>query len=314
MLALIDQLPEKVLSLGDLVSLSFRKFRQNIGLYWNALIVPALGAAVGADGAFFAFDHWVTIASKSMLAIGPFALHMGLVLLGLVIWFVSVWELLLRASAIIRCVLGLDAHYLDAYGSIKSRSWSIFWAYNLILLPPLVSLLLWTFVAFLFVSLIPSQDPLRLIVGSLGFGVIGFGLTVSISVSSLFGAILVAIIACETGTFSHYLHRATFLFKLRFLRGGSFICLMTMSLVLVYIACFSPIFLLAIIEQYCHVDLGLASKSIYVQFLQAVLDTVFNVISFGIGFTGYGLFYRDLRLRLEGHDLISKIDRLKNVD
>jgi hypothetical protein len=310
LLALIDQLPEKVLSLGDLVSLSFRKFRQNGGLYWQALIMPALGAAVGSNGAFFAFHHWVSIASKSMLAVGPFAIHMALVLLGITVWFVSIWQLLLRASAIIRLMLGLDQDYATAYKHVKTRSGPIFAAYNLLLFPPLVSLLLWTFVAFLIVSFLPQQDPQRLIVGSLGFGLIGFGLTVSISLSSLFGAILVVIIACEPLPFNECVNRAYFFFRLRLLRGGSFICLMTVALVLVYVACFSPIFLLALAESYTHADLGLASRSVLVQFVKTVLDTTFNVVSFGIGFTGYGLFYRDLTLRLEGQDLLNKIERL----
>jgi uncharacterized membrane protein YczE len=85
---------------------------------------------------------------------------------------------------------------------------------------------------------------------------------------------------------------------------------MTMALLLVYIAFFSPIFLMALAENYTHADLGVASKSVVMQFLSAMLDTGFNVISFGIGFTGYGLFYRDLRLRLEGQDLLNKIDKL----
>jgi len=312
LLALIDQLPEKVLSLGDLVSLSFRKFRQNLRLYWSALIIPAVGTAVGSNGAYYAFDHWVSIASKSMLAVGPFAMHMAMVLLGIIIWFVGVWEPITRASAIMRLILGLDQDYASAAKWIKSRSRSIFGAYNIIILPPLISLLLWTFVAFLFVSFIPIAQPQRLIVGSLGFGMIGFGLTVSISLSALFGALLLSIIASEGLPFGACLNRAFYFFKLRMLRGGSFICLMTMSLLLVFIACYSPVIILALVEQFTHADLGLQNRSVPIMFLEALLDTTFNVISFGIGFTGYGLFYRDLRLRLEGHDLLTKIEKLNS--
>ncbi len=213
--------------------------------------MPAVGAAVGSNGAFFAFNHWVSIASKSMLAVGPFAMHMAIVLVGIVVWFVSVWHLLLRASAIIRLMLGLDKTYEGARAEMEKRAGPIFTAYNLLLFPPLVSLLLWTFVALMVISFLPSQDPLRLIVGSLGFGLIGFGLTVTISLSSLFGALLVAIIACDTLPFAECVHRAYFFFRQRLLRGGSFISLMTMSLVLVYVACFSPIFLMTLIETYC---------------------------------------------------------------
>ena len=272
--------------------------------------MPALAAAVGSNGAYFCFNHWVGIASKSMLAVGPFAAHMAIILLGMVIWFVGVWQLLLCCSAIIRSILGLDEDFRSSYKWVKKRSGAIFLAYNVILLPPLMSLLVWTFVAFMFVSFLPSQDPQRVIVGSVGFGLIGFGMTVSVALSSLFGALLVAIIACEPLSFTDCVDRAIFFFRQRLLRGGSFICLMSMALVVVFVACYSPIFLIALAESYTHTDLGLASKSVLVRFLETVLDTGFNVISFGIGFTGYGLFYRDLRLRLEGADLLSKIDKL----
>ncbi|MBU6450560.1 MAG: hypothetical protein KGS72_02195 [Cyanobacteria bacterium REEB67] len=298
------------MSLGDLVSLSFRKCRQNFGLYWSALFVPALGASVGSEGAFFCFNHWVGIASKSMLAVAPFAAHMAIVLLCIIVWGVSIWELLLRASAIIRLILGLDATFAEAYKTIKMRGMATFLAYNLILLPPLALLLLWTFVAFLFVSFIPMQQPLRLIVGSVGFGLMGFGLTVSVALSSLFGALLTAIIACEGSAFSESIRRATFFFKQRMLRGGSFVCLLTLSLMVVYVACFSPIIVVDVVETYTHARLGLVSKSIGMQVLGAMLDTCFNVVSFGVAFTGYGLFYRDLCLRLEGRDILSKISKL----
>lgn len=274
--------------------------------------MPALCTAVGSNGALLAFDHWVSIASRSMLAVGPFAAHMALVLLGFFIWFVGVWELILRSSAIVRMILGLDSDFGAACKWIKARSRSLFGAYSIILLPPLVSLLLWTFVAFLFVSFIPIPQPQRLLVGSIGFGIIGFGLTVSISLSALFGALLLSVIACEEGSFTHCLNRSYYFFKLRMLRGGSFICLITIALLLVCIACYSPIILLAIVEKLTHLDLGLESRSIPIDILGAAIDTTFNVISFGIGFTGYGLFYRDLRLRLEGQDLLSKLANLQD--
>ena len=310
LLALIDQLPEKVLSLGDLVSLSFRKFRQNLSLYWKALIVPALGAAVGCNGSIFAFRHWVSIASKSMLAVGPFASHMAVVLVCIVIWSYSVWQLLLRASAITRLILALDDNFADAYKTIKTRTKATFLAYNLIVFPPFIILLLWTFVAFVFVSFIPIQQPLRLLIGSTGFGLIGFGLTVSLSLSTLFSALLVTIIAAEPLPVAECVQRANYFFRHRLLRGGSFICLITMSLVITYIACNSPIIIIDLLDTYAHIHFGLTVNSIARVFCEAVIDTGFNVISTGVAFTGYSLFYRDLRLRLEGQDLLSKIDNL----
>lgn len=237
-------------------------------------------------------------------------MHMGLVLLGILLWFFCVWHLLLRASAIIRLVLGLDPDYQSAWQKVSKRSGMIFSAYNLLLFPPVVSLLLWALVAFFVISVLPQADPQRLIVGSIGFGVIGFGLTITVSLSSLFGALLMAIVACEELPFAESVKRAYFFFRQRLRRGGSFICLITLALLLVYVACFSPILVMALIEHFTHFDLGLGSKSVPVQFLKALLDTSFNVVSFGIAFTGYGLFYRDLTLRLEGQDMLTRIEKL----
>jgi hypothetical protein len=70
-------LPEKVLSLGDIVSLTFRRFRLYYKLYFKTLFWPAFFCSLASHIAYLSLQHWVSIAATSLLAATPFILHMG---------------------------------------------------------------------------------------------------------------------------------------------------------------------------------------------------------------------------------------------
>ena len=86
-------LPEKVLSLADIVSLTFRRFRLYYKLYFKTLFWPAFFCSLASHIAYLSLQHWVSIAATSLLAATPFILHMGVSLLSMVVWFFSAWEL-----------------------------------------------------------------------------------------------------------------------------------------------------------------------------------------------------------------------------
>jgi len=48
-----------------------------------------------------------------------------------------------------------------------------------------------------------------------------------------------------------------------------------------------------------------------IDLLEIALEVPFNIFTFSISFTAYGLFYRDLKLRLEGADLLARLARLE---
>lgn len=101
--------------------------------------------------------------------------------------------------------------------------------------------------------------------------------------------------------------------KARPLRGGSFTCLIFIAVFSLCFAIASPLDILTVFEAFTHAKLHLMTESpAYLQVLQTFLEVILNIVSFAILSTGYGLFYRDLRLRLEGNDLVSRLEKLES--
>ena len=296
-------------SLGDLVGTAFRLVRRNAGLYWKALLVPAMLSALGSNLAQYSLKSWVQVAAKSQLAVTPFAIAMSVILVCIVVWFYAAWEMCLRCSAMARLLLGVNKGYQEAYARLKQRGWAVFGAYNLAVLPPLLVLMLWAVVAVAAVPLVPHGGTERYVVGALVFGAIGFFLTVSIAITSLYGAILMASAAVEDKPFKELLAKSLAFTRARPLRGGSYICLLTTALVLVSFAISSPVTIASIIHTLIVSRDGVASSMdsaedpAYLQVVGAGFDVVLNMVTFAVAYTGYVLFYRDLKLRLEGSDL-----------
>jgi hypothetical protein len=305
-------LPEKVLSLGDIVSLTFRRFRLYYKLYFKALFWPAVFCSLASHLAYFCLRHWISIASTSMLAMAPFVLHMALALVSLIIWFFSAWELCLRSCALVRTVLCLDATYKDSLTLLKKRAGTVFFACNLALLPPALCLIFWSVVivaaaASLNISLGGSE---RVAIGTLVFAFIGFALTVSVMISGLFGSLLLAVVTLEQISFVESFKRTWFFVSMRMMRGGSFTSLLAVAIALVCVVIESPMIILQVIEQTSHATFKLSQTPYLVDILETILEVPFNIFTFSISFTAYGLFYRDLRLRLEGADLLARLARL----
>lgn len=309
-------LPEKVLSLGDIVSLTFRRFRLYYKLYFRTLFWPALFCSLAGHIAYLSVQHWVSIASTSLLAMTPFVLHMAVAFCSMVIWFFSAWELCLRSCALVRAVLCLDPDYKDSLGILKKRSATVFFACNLALLPPALCLIFW-FVVILAVAAalnVAAGGSAKVAIGAVLFAVIGFGLTVSVMISGLFGSLLLAIVTLEHISFIESFKRTWLLVSLRMMRGGSFTSLLAIAIALVCVVIESPLIILQVFEQASHASFKLSQTPYLIDFLEIILEVPFNIFTFSISFTAYGLFYRDLKLRLEGVDLLSRLARLSKLE
>ncbi len=115
--------------------------------------------------------------------------------------------------------------------------------------------------------------------------------------------------AVEDKPFKELLAKSLAFTRARPLRGGSYICLLTTALVLVSFAISSPVTIASIIHTLIVSRDGVASSMdsaedpAYLQVVGAGFDVVLNMVTFAVAYTGYVLFYRDLKLRLEGSDL-----------
>ncbi len=308
----IEPPPARISSLGDLVSLSYRRFRLHYKLYFKILFWPSLLASVGQHMALFCFMQWLKIASHSLLAWPPFLSHMALVMLGVFVWFFSLLELCMRCSAMVRTELGLESTYADSLAALKKRLGTIFLVYNLALFPPLVCLVVCAVLMFMTVNIITSiPEALRLGVSTVFYGVIGFVSTVAISITSLAASMLLAIVTFESHSLIDSCKRTYFLLRHRLWRGGSFACLLGIFVALIYFAANSPVQIAYVIEKMNHGGFNSTELPIYLQVIEAAFDTVLTIVIFAVTYIGYGFFYRDLKLRLEGADITSRVDLLE---
>lgn len=309
-LAEISPVTIRLNSLGDLVGLAFRIVRRNYRLYFGALMLPSCFAALGSALAQYSFKTWVSIAAESKLAVAPFALHMSVAFLGMLIWFFGFWELSIRSSALVRLTFGLESSFSESYRILRKRAGTVFLAYNLAVVPPLILMVVWSTVSVLLSPLVPREGMAHWVLGGATYGFIGFCLTVSLAFSLLFAALLIAVAAIEPVDIRAALGKSMEFLKARTLRGGSFICLFTAALVATYLAMASPIILISLIDSTVHGGKEVFCQSVFFRMLAALFDVVLNVILFAVGYTGDALYYRDVKLRVEGADLSGRLEEL----
>lgn len=309
-----------MLALADMVSLAFRLVRVNIRLYSRVLFLPALFSAVASNLAQYSMMEWLKVAAESKLAVAPFAIAMAVILACIVLWFYAAWELCMRCSAMSRFLLQLNASYQEAYEAIKKRRWLIFGVYNLAVLPPLLVLIAWTVVIVSALTVVSRLGAERLLVGGLVFFVIGLLLTVSLAITSLYGALLTAGAVVEDCSFKTLAAKSLHFAKARLLRGASFICLLTVAIMVANFAISSPLTILEAIETaFVIQQSGLSSFSetaepTHLRVISAMFDVMLNMVTFSVAYTGYVLFFRDLKLRLEATDLVGRLEKLVKVD
>jgi hypothetical protein len=161
--------------------------------------------------------------------------------------------------------------------------------------------------------ILPNKEPWHFLAGGFFFGLIGFGLTVSIALTSLYGSLLVSVTALEPLKMKQCLLRTWEFVRARPLRGGSFTCLIVIAVTALCVAIAAPLDILTVFEAFTRAKMHLMTESpIYLQILQTFVDMILNIVSFAIMTTGYGLFYRDLRLRLEGDDLVKRLRSIES--
>lgn len=274
--------------------------------------MPALLSALGGNLVSWSFKTWIQLAKANFQgSVQPFMIYMSLAFLGIILWFLAAWELVLRCSALSRMMLGLEDNFAEAYQHLKKRAWSIFGAYNLAVVPPLVVLCFWGATAFASARLVPAEPTMHFLLGGLIYGAIGFALTVSLAITSLYGAILMASAALEEANFGKLMSISLHLVKMRPMRGGSFVCLLSIAIILASFALEAPVTIASTINVVLNRQAETASDPALLHLFATAFDMVTNIVSFAVAYVGYALFYRDLQLRLDGVDLQKRLAALE---
>lgn len=222
---------------------------------------------------------------------------------------IAQWIVALRASAIYRVTFGIDSDFQAAMKYANRRRWAIFSIFTFGSFIPLfvvIAVLLVFLLIFVLKDLGIVGQLLAMPVAFLG----GLLVVLSTAFSILITTLLFAAISSENKSLSQ-------IFKLAFelgwrypLRGGSFVCLLFVSMCAFLIA--SSCFLLPFeaYESYSAARAGLEEFPFYLRVLETVSQTINNIISMALTVIAAGLYFRDVQFRFAGTDLLERLSKL----
>ena len=256
------------------------------------------------------FGHWVDLHTMS---VPIFVLHASFVFAGICIFTYAQWELMLRGLAILRLTVGDCDDYLEAYKYSKKRWLAALLIYSLTVLLPLLVLLFWSIVTFGAIY-IGRKYQLFPYITILPFALIGVLSTITIAWSFLVGSMMLCVLACEDIPVMQVMKRGEELSLSHLWRGGSFVCLLAIVLLLISLAIDMPLIVISVFDMSAN---GTGAQQamafqlpLYLEVITVVWEGLLNIVVFSIALIADGLYYRDVRLRLDGLDITARLGRL----
>lgn len=312
-ISVLYPLPQNPSRLGDLVSVSFRVFRKNWRYMTGRLLTLSLLASVSVTIMQASIINWTqSLKNGSGLAL----YDLGLFSFGVVLVFVSQYFLALRSTALYREVFGIAPDFKQAMEYANRRRWAVFIVFSISASTP-VMIGLYLAPIFLTVFLIRMGGPwLGQSVAeaiSLVAGILMIVLWVVLSaLTLLYATLLFAAVSSEDDMKFGRLFSRAYELTMRYpMRGGSYMCLLGLAILLVLLAMSifaTPFSIFEAVKTAQNPDI---TTPFYLQVLETISQTLNNVVSMGVAVTAAGLYYRDVRFRSEGADLLEKLDALK---
>jgi hypothetical protein len=308
---LFEALPENPQTLGDLVGRGIRIFRSRAGFLFSILLWPSILTCAGMTMCRLVFGHWVNLHTMS---VPIFVLHASFVFAGICIFAYAQWELMLRGLAILRLTVGNCDDYAEAYKYSKKRWLAAALIYSLTVLLPLLVLLFWSIVTAGAVY-VGRQYHLFPYITILPFAMIGLSSTITLSWSFLVGSMMLCVLACEDIPVMQVMKRGEELSLSHLWRGGSFVCLLAIVLLLISLAIDMPLIVISVFDMSAANGSGQPQAvafqlPLYLEVITAVWEGLLNIVVFSIALIADGLYYRDVRLRLDGLDITARLGRI----
>jgi hypothetical protein len=325
------------LSFGDLVGQAVRLCWRNIPMILQVLLVPAIGCMLGRI-----CMHWpLTVFNTSSSLFGTqgsvpnftlLAIAMVSALLGLIIWFYSVWIMMLRLFALVKLFVAEgepaeDKTFPTAYRKIKTVQWAILGVFTLGTFVSLVVTCIW-FVLIVLTSLavrlhvIPSWILASCVLAEM------LAMIVSVILLSIIYWLAYNDIVLEGDHVKPAILRAWLLAWPNFWRIIYFVCLIVLVTILITWPLSLPLMALTVIEAFvkdgqgfdgsnfaAHFSDQLASLGSKVPFYRLVLaqgwETIISMITWPINLFAWAVFYQDLKKRALSLDLLGKLQEFK---
>jgi len=296
------------LSSGDIIGLAFRVFRQNIPLILKTLLLPTALLALGR----VALTLTGAYALKSGTVGGIIWAFVGI--FGTLIATFSVVYLYVRQLALVRYFSGFATTVDEAKQYMRSKIWSVValgLAYIAILI---ITSIAWLAIIFLTASLLALKGIASIIAAFImSLAIIG-GLASFIFIG-LAGSLAYNALAIEDTDLNTIIARS-FSFTWRaFLRSCGFGLLATTSVSLLAYPLTLPVIIASIIYLIMHGVSGASGSASdlppQMQVLCNLWETMTQMVIGPIYHIAYGFFFCDLKMRMEGLDLSTRLNSIK---
>lgn len=253
--------------------------------------------------------HFLSAHSYELQSI---ILHLVAILLCLCMLAVAQWELAIRSVSIVRVVLGLSEDYKSANAYARRRKWAAVLLYTIAAVAPLLVMLFWTAlsVGFVFVT---NHWPFVQVLSFFYFAIMGLAATCTVSWSLLGSALSFTIVSSEDEKLNIVWQRTYELMRNYMWRGGSFVVLLCVTLFVVTGALDLPLLLASLFDAWRNNFSADYDMPWYLEMLSAAVDCIINTLLLGVVPIANALYYNDLRLRVEGRDIILRLQKLENL-
>lgn len=239
-------------------------------------------------------------------------LHFVAILLCLSMLAVAQWELAIRSVSIVRVVLGLSQDYKSANAYARRRKWSAVLLYTIGAIAPLLVILFWTALSIGFVTF-SNHLPFVQVLSFFYFAIVGLAFTCTVCWSLLGSGLAFTIVSCEDEQLKVVWQRTYELMRNYMWRGGSFVVLLAVTLFVVTGALDLPLLLASLFDAWRNNFAADYDMPWYLEALSAVVDCIINTVLLAVVPIANALYYNDLRLRIEGRDIIVRLEKLENL-
>lgn len=306
---MFDAPATKPQSVGDLIGRAFRFYRINVPLVMQILMWPTVISIAGKVAMQWGF---ATIARKEWAAIIPAGTAIGI---GWIVTVIAIFYLTIRQLALVRIANGFSENFKEAYDFLHKRIWVIILLMLLGYLIACAAIGVWL-VEMVLCALLFKAGTAMIVVGSVGFLIGIFGMTVSVLIFWLVGLVVLAVVACEDRGIGSVISRG---FSLP-MRDFGRTLLLGLLLFITVSALSYPLSLPAVgitfFEFFRH---GMSAEHMtdpskmpmYVLVLTQAWESLVNMLLWPVTWLTYGLFYYDLRVRQEGLDVLQNLRLLE---
>jgi hypothetical protein len=312
---LFEATPSTQLTLGDIVSRGIRRFRLNYGFYYYVFTITALLINLPIYLIHWCFRGIVEGVKAHGLTVSIFFFVVG-ILLGVLALMVGQFQVAVRNTAVLRMTALPPMKYDEAFKYAKERQWKAFalhWLCGMgIFFLVFFSVAFASIVVFLF-----NSTFLFLTIPLVGLDLILMSL--AMAWMAIYVQLIYAVFACEDLPFGAIFGRAAKLTTPNVWRGSAFVCILFVVMVAVKLACDFPVAIgnaiYFAVQGFKNPNILMTpSNSPVVSSLQLaghVWESVTLVISLSVSSITAALFYTDVRQRLEGQDILSKLAQLE---